>query len=268
LSNNILKQAIKGIADIIAKPGLINVDFADIKTIMKDMGMAVMGTGSASGQDRSRVAALQAINSPLLENANITGAKGVLINVAGNKDLQLQEISDAATMIYEMVSEDANIILGSVIDDSLQDEIVVTVIATGCQTVPALATSEKTKTKQIQTNEEKSVESLKSEAMILTTDHEINIQDSTKNMIKMIDDVTLENTDSKVTLNQVDALEESPKIEHDSITLRHDDELVQANEEVLLTSTESNDASLDPDDLDTPTFMRKKPPHKGDHKEF
>ncbi|MFH1831269.1 MAG: cell division protein FtsZ, partial [bacterium] len=133
LSNDILNQAIKGISDIITKPGHINVDFADVRTIMKDMGMAIMGTGRASGPDRAKKAALAAITSPLLENVSIEGAKGVLINITGNTDLGLYEINEAASAVYDLVSEDANIILGSVIDTSLENDIIVTVIATGFQ---------------------------------------------------------------------------------------------------------------------------------------
>ena len=131
LSNNVLHQAIKGISDIIIKTGLINVDFADVRTVMKDMGRAIMGTASCKGEDRAAKAALAAINSPLLENVHIQGAHGVLINITGNSDLGLHEINDAAQVVYEMVREDANIILGSVIDPSMHDEVMVTVIATG-----------------------------------------------------------------------------------------------------------------------------------------
>lgn len=133
LSNDILKQAIKGISEIITRAGHINVDFADVRTIMKDTGMAIMGTGRSSGVDRARQAALRAINSPLLENASIHGARGVLINITGNEDLELQEINEAASMVYDMVSPEANIILGSVIDKTMGNEICVTVIATGLE---------------------------------------------------------------------------------------------------------------------------------------
>jgi len=133
LSNSILKKAIKGISDIITKAGHINVDFADVKTIMKDMGIAIMGTGVASGPDRAKKAATDAISSPLLENVSIDGAKGILINITGNQDLGLQEINEAASLVYKMVSEDATIILGSVIDESMCDELHVTVIATGLE---------------------------------------------------------------------------------------------------------------------------------------
>jgi cell division protein FtsZ len=131
LSNSILKQAIKGISDIIKKPGLINVDFADVRTVMKDMGMAVMGTGRANGEGRARNAAMQAISSPILENGSIEGARGILLNITGNSSLGLQEIHEAASIVHDLVSEDANIILGSVIDDEVGDDIIVTVIATG-----------------------------------------------------------------------------------------------------------------------------------------
>lgn len=131
LSNNVLHQAIKGISDIIIKTGLINVDFADVRTVMKDMGLAIMGTARCKGEDRAAKAALAAINSPLLENINIQGAQGVLINITGNSDLGLHEINDAAHVVYSLVKEDANIILGSVIDPGMHDEVMVTVIATG-----------------------------------------------------------------------------------------------------------------------------------------
>jgi cell division protein FtsZ len=132
-SNDILKQAIKGIVDIITKAGHINVDFADVRAIMKDAGMAIMGTGRASGENRAEQAALAAINSPLIENSSIAGARGILINITGNVDLGLQEISQATTLISQNASDDANIILGSAIDATLKDEIVITVIATGFQ---------------------------------------------------------------------------------------------------------------------------------------
>lgn len=129
--NEVLNHSVKGISDIITRPGHINVDFADLRAIMKDMGVAVLGTGKASGDDRSLEAAMKAIESPLLENVSIKGAKSVLLNITGGPSLSLHEINQAASLIYEQADEDANIILGSVIDESLGDEIVMTVIATG-----------------------------------------------------------------------------------------------------------------------------------------
>ncbi|MBA3751764.1 cell division protein FtsZ [Candidatus Dependentiae bacterium] len=129
--NGIPNQFIKSIADIIAQPGHINVDFADIKMIMKQRGYAVIGTGRATGDDRAVKAARQAVASRLLDNASIGGARGVLLNISGSSNLGLHELSAAASIIYEQAHEDASIILGSVIDESLGDEVTVTVIATG-----------------------------------------------------------------------------------------------------------------------------------------
>jgi cell division protein FtsZ len=131
MSDDVLRKAVKGISDIITRAGHINVDFADVRQIMKDMGMAIMGVGRAEGEDRARQAAFKAINSPLLEDVSIKGAKGVLINITGNTDLGLHEINEAATLVHDMVSEDAQIILGSVIDTDMGNEIMITVIATG-----------------------------------------------------------------------------------------------------------------------------------------
>ena len=131
LVDNVLKQAIKGVSDIIMKPGHINVDFADVRTIMKGMGIALMGTGKCKGEGRAKQAAVDAINSPLLENVSVDGARGVLINITGSETLGLQEINEAAKVIYEKASDEAEIILGSVIDPDLGDEVMVTVIATG-----------------------------------------------------------------------------------------------------------------------------------------
>lgn len=129
--NNILAQSVKGIVNIISKSGYINVDFADVRAIMKDRGLAVMGTGIASGPNRACEATMQAISSPLLENMDIQGAHSVLLNISGGKDLGLHEISQAASVIYEKADEDAHIIMGSVIDESYTNEIQVTIIATG-----------------------------------------------------------------------------------------------------------------------------------------
>ena len=129
--NNVLYQSVKSIADIIINPGHINVDFADLRTIMKDMGLAVMGTGESSGENRAQEAALEAIASPLLENMSIKGARGVLLNITGGPNLGLHEIHEAASIIQEQAAPDANIIIGSVIDENLNDKVKVTVIATG-----------------------------------------------------------------------------------------------------------------------------------------
>ena len=131
LADTILNQATKGISDLINKPGLINLDFADVKTIMKNMGDAIMGNGIAHGEEKAILAAQQAINSPLLQNVSIKGARGLLVNVTGPKEMTMRELNDASNIIYEESGEDANVILGCVIDPQLEDEIRITVIATG-----------------------------------------------------------------------------------------------------------------------------------------
>lgn len=129
--NDVLGQSVRGISDIIAKAGHINVDFADVRAIMKDRGFAVMGTGKARGENRAKKAALEATSSPLLENMSVKGAHGVLLNITGGKNLGLHEISQAVSVIYEQAHEDANIIFGAVIDEDLDDEVMVTIFATG-----------------------------------------------------------------------------------------------------------------------------------------
>ena len=131
LADTILLHASKGISDLINVHGLINLDFADVETIMKNMGAAVMGTGTASGEERAVLAAQQAISSPLLDNASISGAQGVLVNITGGADLTLMEVDEATSIIFEEAGKDANIIFGAVIDPALEEEILVTVIATG-----------------------------------------------------------------------------------------------------------------------------------------
>jgi cell division protein FtsZ len=130
-ADDILLQAVRGISDLITVHGLINLDFADVRTIMAEMGMAMMSAGSASGETRAVEAAQKAIASPLLEDLSIRGAKGVLINITGSHDLSLHEVNEAATLIQEEAHEDANIIFGAVIDERMGDEIRITVIATG-----------------------------------------------------------------------------------------------------------------------------------------
>jgi cell division protein FtsZ len=131
IADDILRQAVQGISDLITVPGEINLDFADVKTIMHGMGMALMGTGVSSGEHRAVEAAQRAISSPLLEEASIEGAKGVLINITGGPDMTLFEVHEAASVIQEAADEEANIIFGTVIDPRMKDEVKVTVIATG-----------------------------------------------------------------------------------------------------------------------------------------
>jgi cell division protein FtsZ len=136
-ADDVLRQAIQGISDLILVPGLINLDFADVKTIMSRMGMAIMGTGIATGQDRANLAATAAISSPLLEDASVQGARGVIINITGGPDLTLSEVSEASEIIHAAAHEEANIIFGAVVDPMMEGKVKITVIATGFDRVRA-----------------------------------------------------------------------------------------------------------------------------------
>jgi cell division protein FtsZ len=134
--DDVLFQAVRGISELVTKPGIINLDFADVKTVMSGMGVALMGTGTASGPNRAMAAAEKAISNPLLEDVSIRGARGVLINITANSSLSLTEVQEAATLIQEEADDEANIIFGTVTDETMgDDELQVTVIATGFETV-------------------------------------------------------------------------------------------------------------------------------------
>jgi cell division protein FtsZ len=138
-ADDVLRQAIQGISDLILVPGLINLDFADVKTIMSGMGLAIMGTGFSEGDGRAMNAANSAISSPLLEDASVKGARGVIINVTGGPDLSLIEVSEASAIIQEAAHEEANIIFGAVVDPKMEGKVKITVIATGFDRQPAAA---------------------------------------------------------------------------------------------------------------------------------
>ena len=131
MADEVLLQAVKGISDLITIPGLINLDFADVRTIMSGMGMALMGTGIASGPTRAIEAAQKAISSPLLEDASIEGARGILINITGGPDMTLHEVAEASSLVQRTADSEANIIFGTVIDKEMTDTVKITVIATG-----------------------------------------------------------------------------------------------------------------------------------------
>ncbi len=130
-ANNVLLGAVKGISDLITRPGLINVDFADVRTVMSEMGMAMMGTGSAVGEQRARQAAEAAIASPLLEDVNFSGARGILVNITAGLDMSIGEFEEVGDVVKEFISDDATVVVGTVIDPDMTDEMRVTVIVTG-----------------------------------------------------------------------------------------------------------------------------------------
>jgi cell division protein FtsZ len=130
-ANDVLLHAVQGIAELITRPGLINVDFADVKTVMSEMGAAMMGTGEASGENRAREAAEKAIRSPLLEDINLAGAKGILVNITAGLTLAIGEFDEVGNTVREFADDDATVVVGTVIDPDMQDEMRVTVVATG-----------------------------------------------------------------------------------------------------------------------------------------
>ena len=130
-ANSVLQGAVQGIAELITRPGLINVDFADVRTVMAEMGMAMMGSGVSSGQDRAREAAEAAVHSPLLEDINLMGARGILVNVTAGLDMTIGEFEEVGNTVKEFASKDATVVVGTVIDPDMQDELRVTVVATG-----------------------------------------------------------------------------------------------------------------------------------------
>ncbi len=136
-ANNVLQGAVQGIADLIIRPGMINVDFADVKTVMSEMGLAMMGTGIASGENRAREAAEMAIRCPLLEDIDLQGAKGILVNITAGLDLGLGEFAEVGDTIEEFASDNATVVVGTVIDPEMQDQLKVTVVATGLGSVEA-----------------------------------------------------------------------------------------------------------------------------------
>jgi cell division protein FtsZ len=130
-ANTVLQGAVQGIAELITRPGLINVDFADVRTVMSETGMAMMGSGAAAGEDRAREAAEAAISSPLLEDINLAGAQGILVNVTAGMDLSIGEFQEVGNVIKQFASDDATVVVGTVIDPDMANQIRVTVVATG-----------------------------------------------------------------------------------------------------------------------------------------
>jgi cell division protein FtsZ len=139
VADDVLRQAIQGIADVIKVPGLVNVDFADVRTVMGHMGRAVMGMGIASGPNRAVEAAHRAVSSPLLEEGSVDGARGVLLNITGGADLSLHEVNEASSVVQKAAHPDANIIFGAVVNERLEDQVMITVIATGFEREDVMA---------------------------------------------------------------------------------------------------------------------------------
>lgn len=181
IADDVLRQGVQGISDLIAIPGLVNLDFADVKTIMYERGLAHMGVGKASGENRAVEAAKQAIHSPMLETS-IEGSKGVLLNITGGSNLGLFEVNEAAEIVAEAADPDANIIFGAVIDEALKDELRITVIATGfddhqpeSETAPVVESKEEPQTPAEEVTEETETEEVQAAQPEETNDEEFDI---------------------------------------------------------------------------------------------
>jgi cell division protein FtsZ len=157
-ANDVLLGAVQGIADLIIRPGMINVDFADVRTVMSEMGMAMMGTGSSRGENRAREAAERAINSPLLDDIDLEGARGILVNITAGLDLSLGEFSEVGDTIEEFASDEATVVVGTVIDPDMSDELKVTVVATGLGSAESRARLQVVETQRAARSEEPQAE--------------------------------------------------------------------------------------------------------------
>ena len=220
LADTVLNEATKGISDLINKPGLINLDFADVSTIMRNMGDAIMGSGSATGEEKAILAAQQAINSPLLQNASIKGAKGLLVNVSGPKNMKMKELDEASNIIYQESGEDANVILGCVIDDNLNDEIKITVIATGLNN-----------NEQPEFYDNSQEENIRNKYLM----HSTTVEETKENLVT--NQTTLDNNIS----NQIDKKETDENLQEDKECKDSKENLLQFGE-----------------NLDIPTFLRNR----------
>ena len=254
INEGILSQSVRGLSDIITRPGHINVDYADVRTIMKDRGLAVMGTGKASGAGRARTAAIQAISSPLLENMSVVGARGVLCNITGGKDLGLREISEAASVVYEQAHEDANIIIGSVIDENLKDEVIVTIIATDF---------ERSAAPQVQEEPEVILDMGKSAEAALASNSEPEpmieevVAESVAEAIQPLplqSSVASPFAEAEFTLSSVEG-KDGHEIEADAQDIYEIKENEQ--EQDLYEKNNTFNCAIDSKDLDIPTFMRQ-----------
>ncbi len=251
--NDVLGQSVRSICDIITKPGHINVDFADVRAIMKDRGVAVMGTGCASGEGRARAATIAAISSPLLENMSVHGARAILFNITGGSDLALHEISEAASVIYEQAHEDATIILGSVINEEMIDEVVVTIIATGFDPLVAA--------QQVQAQPVQPVEQPKKVIQELSMSHRpdaVISADALRAAQELVAALKAEAEAASQTVAPARVIEQSePAASQES--QMHEQGIHDAEHLLQTQSAEGKlgtEAPLDMHDLDVPTYLR------------
>ena len=238
IADDVLRQAIQGISDIITVPGLVNVDFADVRTIMAEMGGALMGTGIGSGENRAQKAAEMAISSPLLESVAVDGAKGILINITGGSDMSLVEVSEAAALIQERAHPDANIIVGAVIDENMKNEIRITVIATG------FTPGASVKSKEAEAPKQEAIPAVQEEAKV----EEVVA-------VKTISEV-LEAVLSSVSMPATEAVQAEPA-QAPAATLPSTGITIQNIKDEVLNEGERLNKYLEKEDIDIPAFLRR-----------
>ena len=226
MADDVLYQGVCGITDLITNPGMINLDFADIKTIMANMGKAMMGTGESSGEERAKNAALAALNNPLLDDSNIKGARSILLNIQGGPDMALFEVDEAASKIRNEVDENANIIFGSSIDQRLEGIIKVSVVATG------MNDTFQEKNKEVEINQNENISKTSNDISILSKKNEIKIEDN--------------NTPFQVKTEEIEQID----IESEINSLKIENEIkinkLKDNEFLIQTRTKSEDSNLNP----------------------
>jgi cell division protein FtsZ len=254
VADDILRQAVQGISDIITIPGIINRDFADVKTIMAQMGYAVMGTATAKGESRATAAAQAAIASPLLEAGAIDGARGILINITGSSSLRLAEVNEASTIIQSAAHEDANIIFGAVLDEKMKDEVKITVIATGFREV---------RSRRDHSESAAALQQVRAAAAGLQGTYEVpglrdnQTRTSTAASIRAAEPEQREAERPRPISYIPDNLDEI-----DSEIVRHaeplQDTMRKSVPEPIDTVSSSVDISYNTDDLEIPAFMRKR----------
>lgn len=254
LADNILVNAVRGISDIINIPGKINVDFADVKSVMACTGQALMGIGKAQGNNRAIEAANQAISSPLLDDIDIEGASGVLINITAGKNVSLMEINEACSIIQEAAHEDANIIFGTVIDDSLEEEIRVTVIATGFSNDIEATKTETIKTQTAVENHEINTEKGLPQTNIIPTVHKPTTEQEESAYLP----AAITHSMPPLSQENTSQLEASYQMQSESSLAESTFDIDRSIDDALglIEDEPSNDVSLD-ENLEIPTYLRK-----------
>jgi cell division protein FtsZ len=261
-ADDVLRQGVQGIANLITVPGLINLDFSDVKTIMKDSGSAMMGIGKASGEGRAIEAATQAVSSPLLEQT-INGATGVLLNITGGENLTLQEVHQAADVIYNTVDPNANIVFGSVINEALTDEITITVIATGFDSNPSLTSIRNSISQTLEVEQASQATPTSSPSYTTSTQSSPQSTDASPSYINSFSD-TLETSSTTPSPsvhtqgfnNSFDADPNTVTTQQSIQNQENNDKVPFSKSEEEFISSETSASNKGEFDIDVPAFLR------------